>query len=85
MQRRSQPQAAYAGLPREAADTLRGLGFTLVGGNAHLDLDKAQLYHGAVPSSRRVANFARLKRSAHKLDPERRYLDAKLLAILTAS
>jgi TPR repeat protein len=24
------------------ADTLRGLGFTLVGGNAHLDLDKAQ-------------------------------------------
>jgi hypothetical protein len=50
-----------------------------------LDLDKAQLYDGAVPSSRRVANFARLKRSAHKLDPERRYLDAKLLAILTAS
>jgi uncharacterized caspase-like protein len=24
------------------AETLRGLGFTLVGGNAHLDLDKAQ-------------------------------------------
>jgi 3-deoxy-D-manno-octulosonic acid kinase len=87
-------------LARRAIDTMHDAGVLHADLNLHnlfvsnageritaviLDLDKAQLYHGAVPSSRRVANFARLKRSAHKLDPERRYLDAKLLAILTAS
>jgi hypothetical protein len=50
-----------------------------------LDLDKAQLFNGPVPAARRRANFARLKRSANKLDAERRYLDAKSVAILTAS
>jgi hypothetical protein len=50
-----------------------------------LDLDKARLFNSAVPSARRGGNFSRLKRSASKLDPHRRYLDAKSLAILTAS
>jgi hypothetical protein len=48
-----------------------------------LDLDKAQLFDGPVPHRRRRVNFARLARSARKLDPERRYLNAKAFAILT--
>jgi len=50
-----------------------------------LDLDKAQLFNGAVPPAHRRANFARLARSARKLDPDSRYLDKKSRAILTAS
>jgi len=50
-----------------------------------LDLDKAHLFSGAVTPARRRVNFARLARSARKLDPDRRYLDAKALAILTVS
>lgn len=50
-----------------------------------LDLDKARLFDGPVPPGRRRPNFARLARSARKLDPDRRYLDRKGLAILTAS
>lgn len=50
-----------------------------------LDLDKAQLFDGPVPSRRRRANFARLARSVRKLDPDLRYLDRKALAILTVS
>jgi len=50
-----------------------------------LDLDKAQLFDGPVPPGRRRVNFTRLARSARKLDPDRRYLDRKALAILTAS
>jgi Lipopolysaccharide kinase (Kdo/WaaP) family len=50
-----------------------------------LDLDKAQLYSGPVPPGRRRVNFARLARSARKLDPDHRYLDKKGLAILTVS
>jgi 3-deoxy-D-manno-octulosonic acid kinase len=50
-----------------------------------LDLDKAQLFDGPVPAARRRANFARLARSARKLDPDRRYLDAKSFAILTVT
>jgi len=50
-----------------------------------LDLDKAQLFDGPVPSGRRHTNFVRLARSVRKLDPDRRYLDAKSLAILTVS
>jgi lipopolysaccharide kinase (Kdo/WaaP) family protein len=52
---------------------------------AILDLDKAQLFDGPVPPGRRRGNFARLARSARKLDPTRRYLDAKAFAILTAA
>jgi Lipopolysaccharide kinase (Kdo/WaaP) family len=33
-----------------------------------LDLDKARLYPGALPQTRRLANFSRLARSAHKLE-----------------
>ena len=47
-----------------------------------LDLDKAQLFDGPVPPGRRRVNFTRLARSARKLDPDRRYLDRKALAIL---
>jgi hypothetical protein len=50
-----------------------------------LDLDKARLFDAPVPPGRRRPNFARLARSARKLDPDRRYLDRKGLAILTAS
>jgi hypothetical protein len=50
-----------------------------------LDLDKAQLFDGPVPPGRRRVNFTRLARSARKLDPDRRYLDRKAVAILTAS
>jgi hypothetical protein len=50
-----------------------------------LDLDKAQLFDGPVPPGRRRVNFERLARSARKLDPDRRYLDAKAFAILTAA
>lgn len=50
-----------------------------------LDLDKARLFDGPVPLANRQANFTRLARSAHKLDPSGRYLDRKALAILTAT
>ena len=50
-----------------------------------LDLDKSQLFDGPVPSGRRWRNFARLARSIRKLDPDRRYLNAKSLAILTVT
>jgi 3-deoxy-D-manno-octulosonic acid kinase len=50
-----------------------------------LDLDKAELFNGAAPPARRRANFARLARSARKLDPDGWYLDAKSRAILTAT
>jgi len=47
-----------------------------------LDLDKARLFRGPVPSRPRRRNFERLARSAHKLDPEQRFLDQCLLEIL---
>lgn len=87
-------------LARRALDTMHDAGLLHADLNLHnlfvgnagermtvviLDLDKAQLFNGAVPAVRRRANFARLKRSANKLDSHRRYLDAKSLAILTAS
>jgi hypothetical protein len=49
-----------------------------------LDLDKAELFDGPVPLSRRRDNFKRLTRSAHKLDPAHNYLDKKSFFILTA-
>lgn len=50
-----------------------------------LDLDKARLFDGPLPAGRRRTNFARLARSALKLDPAGRYLDAKSFAILTVA
>ncbi|MBV8773811.1 MAG: hypothetical protein JO166_16010 [Deltaproteobacteria bacterium] len=50
---------------------------------AILDLDKAQLFPGPVPARMRAQNFARLRRSAGKLDPNRLYLDSHLLERLT--
>jgi Lipopolysaccharide kinase (Kdo/WaaP) family len=47
-----------------------------------LDLDKARLLHGAVVPAMRRQNYARLLRSARKLDPSGRYLDAAALAAL---
>jgi len=87
-------------LARRAVDTMHDAGVMHADLNLHnlfvsnsgermtvviLDLDKAQLFNGAVPPARRRANFARLARSARKLDPESRYLDRKSRAILTAS
>ena len=50
-----------------------------------LDLDKARLFHTALSAQHRRSNLSRLLRSARKLDPEGRYLDARALAILTAA
>jgi 3-deoxy-D-manno-octulosonic acid kinase len=47
-----------------------------------LDLDKARLLRGPVSAWMRHRNFQRLARSAHKLDPERRFLDERLLGVL---
>jgi lipopolysaccharide kinase (Kdo/WaaP) family protein len=58
--------------------TKAGEGFAVI----ILDLDKARLYGGPVPEAARRANFARLLRSARKLDPAGRYLDAAALNIL---
>jgi hypothetical protein len=50
-----------------------------------LDLDKARLLRGPVASRQRRLNFARLARSARKLDPDQRFLDQRLLRILTGA
>ncbi len=47
-----------------------------------LDLDKARLYDGPLRDSLRRANARRLLRSASKLDPSGRHLDASALSIL---
>lgn len=49
-----------------------------------VDLDKARLYPGPLKPSLRLANVARLIRSAHKLDPAGKFLNAAALAILQA-
>lgn len=87
-------------LARRAIDTMHDAGLLHADLNLHnlfvsnagermtvaiLDLDKAQLFNISVPPARRRVNFARLARSARKLDPARRYLDSKSRAILTAS
>jgi lipopolysaccharide kinase (Kdo/WaaP) family protein len=48
-----------------------------------LDLDKARLFATAVPVRMRRQNFARLRRSARKLDPGQRYVDDHTLERLT--
>jgi hypothetical protein len=52
---------------------------------AILDLDKARLFQDPVPARMRARNFARLRRSARKLDPTGHYLDSHLLELLTRS
>jgi Lipopolysaccharide kinase (Kdo/WaaP) family len=52
---------------------------------AILDLDKARLFQDPVPARMRERNFARLRRSARKLDPAGHYLDSHLLELLTRS
>ncbi len=85
-------------MARDAIDTMHNGGLLHADLNLHnlfvtkagerlivviLDLDKGQLFNGAVAPARRRVNFERLARSARKLDPDRRYLDAKALAVLT--
>jgi 3-deoxy-D-manno-octulosonic acid kinase len=50
-----------------------------------LDLDKARIYDAALRPSLRRNNARRLLRSARKLDPNGRYLDASALSILDVS
>lgn len=47
-----------------------------------LDLDKARLEKGALSTANRKANYARLIRSARKLDRRGKYIDAAALRIL---
>jgi len=49
-----------------------------------LDFDKSRIYPGPLKPSLRRANLARLVRSARKLDPTGKFLDAGSLAILQA-
>jgi hypothetical protein len=58
--------------------TPRGESFAVI----ILDLDKVRLHRGPLPASARRRIAARLTRSARKLDPEGRYLDASALSIL---
>jgi 3-deoxy-D-manno-octulosonic acid kinase len=50
-----------------------------------LDLDKARLLQGPVPAKMRARNFARLRRSVRKLDPDGQYLNSHALELLTRS
>jgi 3-deoxy-D-manno-octulosonic acid kinase len=47
-----------------------------------IDLDKARLLDGPLPTAMRRANATRLTRSARKLDPSGKFLDAAALSIL---
>ena len=47
-----------------------------------IDLDKSRLFDAPLSSAMRRANAARLARSARKLDPSGKYLDAAALSIL---
>lgn len=49
-----------------------------------IDLDKARLFDTPLSAAMRRANAARLLRSARKLDPSGKYLDATALSILTS-
>jgi 3-deoxy-D-manno-octulosonic acid kinase len=49
-----------------------------------LDLDKARLFRASLALALRRRNFARLLRSARKLDRDRQYLDERALTMLTA-
>ena len=47
-----------------------------------IDLDKSRLFDAPLSSAMRRANAARLIRSARKLDPSGKFLDAAALSIL---
>jgi hypothetical protein len=47
-----------------------------------IDLDKSRLFDAPLPAAMRHANAARLMRSARKLDPSGKFLDAAALSIL---
>ncbi|HVN63182.1 MAG TPA: lipopolysaccharide kinase InaA family protein [Candidatus Binataceae bacterium] len=49
-----------------------------------IDLDQARLCKGPIPAERRRAELARMARSARKLDPAGRRIDAATLAIVCA-
>jgi Lipopolysaccharide kinase (Kdo/WaaP) family len=49
-----------------------------------IDLDKARLFDAPLSTAKRRANVARLIRSARKLDPSGKFLDAAALSILSA-
>ncbi len=49
-----------------------------------IDLDKARLFDAPLSSAMRRSNAARLMRSARKLDPSGKFLDAAALSILTS-
>ena len=83
---------------RRALDTMHRLGLFHADLNLHnlfvtkaresfavaiLDLDKAQLLQGPVPARMRTRNFARLRQSVRKLDPDGRHLDSRALELLT--
>jgi 3-deoxy-D-manno-octulosonic acid kinase len=50
-----------------------------------LDLDKARLERGPLSPTQRHTNYARLIRSARKLDPRGKHIDAAALKILSGS
>jgi hypothetical protein len=83
---------------RQALDTMHRLGLFHADLNLHnlfvtksresfaiaiLDLDQAQLFQGPVPARMSARNLARLRQSVRKLDPDRHYLDAPGLELLT--
>jgi hypothetical protein len=83
---------------RQTLDTMHRLGLFHADLNLHnlfvtqsresfavaiLDLDKARLFKASVPARIRVRNLERLRQSALKLDPNRRYLDSRALELLT--
>jgi hypothetical protein len=91
-------RAHVLGYARAAIDTMHKLGLFHADLNLHnllvtqaresftvliIDLDKSRLFDAPVPAAMRRANAARLLRSARKLDPSGKYLDAPALAILS--
>ena len=85
------------GQARAAIDTMQNKGLFHADLNLHnllvtqtresftviiIDLDKARLFDAPLSAAMRRANAARLMRSARKLDPSGRYIDASALSIL---
>jgi Lipopolysaccharide kinase (Kdo/WaaP) family len=83
---------------RKAIDTMHRMGLFHADLNLHnlfvtqvhenfavaiLDLDKARLFQDPLPARMKAQNFARLRRSARKLDPNRLCLDSHMLEVLT--
>ncbi len=90
-------RAHVLGQARAAIDTMHNKGLFHADLNLHnllvtqasenfavtiIDLDKSRLFDAPLSSAMRRANAARLMRSARKLDPAGKYLDAAALSIL---